>query len=353
MGLHGGPTRKGGAACTFGGWSVSSVAPGPLLEWGIMRRRLGLGICGGALLVGLVGGCTLLNSAPIAHIAVSALSGESPLLVSFDAGGSVDLDGRIVAYRWSFGNGETAAGVTVDHVFAPTTTTSYTVTLEVEDNGGKIGTMQQSIEVRIAPDPGNNPPFARFTFEPTHGDAPLFVQFDARLSSDVDGDVVLYAWDFGDATTGSGPQISHTYTALANTNYPATLTVYDDDGASTSTTAIVSVYVEEIVPFDGPTAELAASEPERVYESPQLPDVPSLFRVTFSPEGSVAAPGHEIETYIWNFGDGQSASIDSDDEIVHTYRSGAPIHTFVVSLTVVDDQGLQDSVVANVTVVND
>jgi len=318
-----------------------------------MRRRLVLGLCGTALVLVLIGGCALLNSAPVARIAASILSGESPLLVTFDASGSIDTDGRIVAYRWTFGDGTTAEGIEVDHVFAPSSPTTYTVTLEVEDNGGAIGTMQQSIEVRITPDPDNDAPFARFTFDPTHGDAPLFVTFDATLSSDVDGEVVLYAWDFGDGTTGSGPQISHTYNPVATTNYPATLTVYDDDGASTSTTAIVSVYVEEVVPFDGPTAEFKASDPEKVYDSPQLPTVPSLFRVTFTPEGSVAAPGHEIAVYIWNFGDGESASIETDDAVEHTYRSGAPSHTYIVSLTVIDDQGLQDSVVGNVTVVND
>jgi len=318
-----------------------------------MRKRLALGLCGIALLLAPIGGCTLLNSAPIARIAASVLSGESPLLVAFDASGSTDTDGRIVAYRWSFGDGTTAEGVEVDHVFAPSSPTSYTVTLEVEDNSGAIGTMQQSIEVRIEPDPGNNPPFARFTFEPTYGDGPLLVTFDASLSSDVDGEVVLCAWDFGDGTTGSGERISHTYDPIATTNYPVTLTAHDDDGASASTTAIVSVFVEEVVPTDGPTAEFAASDPEKVYDSPQLPAVPSLFRVTFTPEGSVAAPGHEIVVYVWNFGDGETALIETDDAVDHTYRSGAPTHTFVVSLTVIDDQGLRDSVVGNVTVAND
>ena len=333
--------------------SASSAAACPLLEWIIMRRRLVLGICGAALLLGVVWGCALLNSAPIARIAASVLSGESPLLVSFNAGESIDLDGRIVAHRWSFGDGETAEGVEVDHVFAPTSPTTYTVALEVEDNGGKIGTMQQSIEVLIAPDPGNNPPLARFTFDPTHGDAPLLVAFDARLSSDVDGDVVLYAWDFGDGTTGSGPQVTYTYEALGNTNYAATLTVYDDDGAAASTTATVSVYVTEVVPLDGPTAELTASDPVVVYDSPQLPTIPSLFQVTFSPEGSVAAPGYRIEYYLWSFGDGESATLDTDADVTHTYEVATPARTFVVSLTVIDDQGLRDSVVANVTVVND
>jgi len=318
-----------------------------------MRERTIPGICGLALLAGLIGGCSLFNTAPVAHIAASVLSGEAPLLVTFDASGSIDFDGRIVAYRWSFSDGTTAEGRTVDHVFAPPNSMTYTATLQVEDNGGAVGTMQQSIVVNRAVAPGNNAPFARFTFEPTYGDGPLFVEFDARLTTDIDGEVVLYAWDFGDGSTGSGVRISHTYDPKATTNYPATLTATDDEGASTSTTAIVSVFIEEVIPIDGPTAELVAFAPVKAYDSPQLPSVPSLFVVTFTPEGSVAAPGHEIEVYIYTFGDGESASMQTDEPIEHTYRSGAPTHTFVASLTVVDDQGLQDSVVLNVTVVND
>jgi PKD repeat protein len=318
-----------------------------------MRIRTILGICGFILLAALAGGCDLFNNAPIARIAASVTSGESPLLVTFDASGSADYDGRIVAYRWSFSDGEKATGRTVERIFAPPSTATYTATLEVEDDDGAVGTIEQSIEVRQTPDPGNNPPFTRFTFDPTYGDGPLLVEFDARLTADIDGEVVLYAWDFGDGTTGSGERISHTYDPKATTNYPATLTATDDDGASSSMTAIVSVHVEEVIPIDGPTAELTATAPQTVYESPMLPSVPSLFRVTFNPEGSVAAPGHEIDVYIYTFGDGESASMATDEPIEHTYRSGAPTHTFVVSLTVVDDQGLQDSVILNVTVVND
>ena len=94
-----------------------------------MGGRLFLRLCSGLVLVVVLAACALLNSAPIARIAASVLSGESPLLVSFDAGGAVDLDGRIVAYRWSFGDGETAEGVRVDHVFAPPSPMTYTVTL--------------------------------------------------------------------------------------------------------------------------------------------------------------------------------------------------------------------------------
>jgi len=311
-----------------------------------------MAVSGLGLLFLLVGGCALWNVAPVARIAASVLTGESPLSVTLDASDSYDPDGQIVAYRWSFGDGATEQGKHVSHIYAPSVRTTYTVTLEIEDDVGAISTIQQSLEVHPAPDPGNNPPSARFTFTPTHGDTPLSVVFDARATRDADGEIEVYAWDFGDGSTGSGSPISHTYTAVADTNYAAVLTVTDDDGASSSTTAIVSVYVQEIVPIDGPTAELAVTDVVKIYDSPQLPGIPSLFDVTFTPDGSTAAAGYEIEHYVWNFGDGESISLGSDAAVTHTYRAGAPSRTFVATLTVIDDQGLRDSAVVNVTVTN-
>ncbi|WP_345602263.1 PKD domain-containing protein, partial [Streptomyces chumphonensis] len=53
--------------------------------------------------------------------------------------------------------------------------------------------------------------------------------FDARRSSDPDGDIAAYAWDFGDGTGGSGATVSHRYPA-AQQNYTVRLTVTDTAG---------------------------------------------------------------------------------------------------------------------------
>ncbi len=58
------------------------------------------------------------------------------------------------------------------------------------------------------------------------------VTLDASASSDPDGTVARYAWNFGDGQTASGsqPTVSHTYAQPGN--YTATLTVTDDEGCS-------------------------------------------------------------------------------------------------------------------------
>lgn len=82
---------------------------------------------------------------------------------------------------------------------------------------------------------GNNAPTASFTYTTTD----LTANFDGSGSSDSDGSIVSYAWDFGDGATGSGQTASHTYGS--NGTYTVTLTVTDDDGATDSTNQSVSV----------------------------------------------------------------------------------------------------------------
>ena len=82
---------------------------------------------------------------------------------------------------------------------------------------------------------GNNAPVASFTQNCTA----LVCEFDGSGSSDSDGSIVSYSWDFGDSNVASGAIVSHTY--AANGTYYATLTVTDDGGALRSTLQTVNV----------------------------------------------------------------------------------------------------------------
>ncbi|WP_255589371.1 GDSL-type esterase/lipase family protein [Cellulomonas sp. PS-H5] len=66
---------------------------------------------------------------------------------TFDASGSTDPDGRIVDYRWEFGDGTTASGPVVTHTFAPGT---YDVTLVVTDDAGALGFGHPDDEITVA-----------------------------------------------------------------------------------------------------------------------------------------------------------------------------------------------------------
>ena len=99
---------------------------------------------------------------------------------------------------------------------------------------------QQSITLFVIPaGNGNQPPVAVINATPTSGLAPLAVSFNGGSSSDVDGTIASYSWDFGDSTSATGVTTSHTYNTAGN--YTARLTVTDDDGAVSSTTVTISV----------------------------------------------------------------------------------------------------------------
>ncbi|GAB4167614.1 MAG: hypothetical protein Fur0032_05680 [Terrimicrobiaceae bacterium] len=74
-------------------------------------------------------------------------------------------------------------------------------------------------------------PSARFTSTPTRGLAPLDVTFDASTSSDPDGQIATYAWEFSDGTTANGVLVSRQFPEGV---HRARLTVTDDDGKSAS-----------------------------------------------------------------------------------------------------------------------
>jgi PKD repeat protein len=67
----------------------------------------------------------------------------------------------------------------------------------------------------------------------------LNVSFDGGASSDVDGSIVAYDWNFGDGATAAGMAVNHIYSVPGS--YTARLTVTDNQGGSNSTTAMIQV----------------------------------------------------------------------------------------------------------------
>ena len=80
----------------------------------------------------------------------------------------------------------------------------------------------------------NLPPVPRFAFSCSA----LTCSFDASASSDPDGSIATYAWDFGDGATASGVNVSHSYGAAGT--YTARLTLIDNNGATASDSKAVA-----------------------------------------------------------------------------------------------------------------
>jgi len=87
----------------------------------------------------------------------------------------------------------------------------------------------------------NSPPVVSFTCNPPSGGAPLSVSFNASGSYDSDGTIVGYQWTFGDGSSGTGVQISHTYQGPGS--FVAKLTVTDNQGARGTSSKTITVSV--------------------------------------------------------------------------------------------------------------
>lgn len=95
----------------------------------------------------------------------------------------------------------------------------------------------------------NAPPIASFTTSVTNSTAPLNVGFDATASTDPDGTVASYEWDFGDGTTGTGVTTSHVFSKPGT--YSIHLTVTDDGGATGFSEATVLVRQPTVLTYNG------------------------------------------------------------------------------------------------------
>ena len=92
------------------------------------------------------------------------------------------------------------------------------------------GTVHYTYNIAGGDPPTNVPPVATVSATPTTGNIPLTVNFGGTGSTDSDGNITSYAWNFGDGGTATGSTTSHTYTTAGA--YSVVLTVTDNDGAT-------------------------------------------------------------------------------------------------------------------------
>jgi len=241
--------------------------------------------------------------------------------VAFDASASSDPDGTIVAYAWDFGDSTVGSGVTASHPYL--TFGTFNVTLTVTDNESFTATAYRDVVVHA-------PPIASFTAAPNPAVVGATVTFDASASGDPDGNIVTYAWDFGDSTTGRGAITTHPY-PIAGT-YNVTLNITDNDALNA--TAYRDVVVQPAPP--GPRPPVADFVVNPTSTNPGSP-------VTFDASASFDPDG-TIVSYAWEFGD---STVDSGVVAIHAYANPG---VFTVNLTVIDNQSLSSSATHQVTV---
>ncbi|WP_198005240.1 CARDB domain-containing protein [Methanothermococcus okinawensis] len=166
----------------------------------------------------------------------------------------------------------------------------------------------------------NNPPVADFSYS-IIGDVNdgKDVQFNDN-SSDSDGTITKWLWNFGDGTASNNENPSHVYHSAGV--YNVSLTVWDDDGANNTIQKTLTITNTP------PKADFTYSV--------------NYLNVTFMAN---ASDDGIIKSYIWNFGDGTTGTGES---ISHSYINAG---TYTVTLTVIDNLGAKNITKKQITVV--
>ena len=141
-------------------------------------------------------------------------------------------------------------------------------------------------------------------------------------STDSDGSIASYSWNFGDTTTSNVQNPSKTYTAAGT--YNVALTVTDDRGATNTMTKAVTVTAANQAPVANFTSSISG------------------LTVNFS-DSSTDADG-TIASRSWNFGDSTSSTAQNPS------KSYTAAGTYSVALTVTDNSGATNTTTKSVTV---
>jgi parallel beta-helix repeat protein len=165
---------------------------------------------------------------------------------------------------------------------------------------------------RLTP-PDNDPPIAEAGGH-YYAETNQIIQFNSTGSSDPDGKIDFYRWNFGDGSSEIIQQ-SPTHAYSKEGTYTVTLTVIDNNGSSDSDTATVFISFGE---NDPPVANAVVPSTGTAGES-----------IAFNSEGTIDSDGDKL-SYFWDFGDGTNST---EKDPTHSYQSTGK---YFVTLTVSD-----------------
>lgn len=221
-----------------------------------------------------------------------------PNCASVNFNGIASIPGPLTWY-WDFGDGTTATGQNVNHVFPPTPN-QFVVTLTVTNPnvcGGSANRTKTILFDRIAP-------IADFSFVTSCGN--LSVSFQNLSTIPPPGVIVSYLWDFGDATTSTLQNPTHTYASFGS--YTVSLTAVSGDACNT-----INVKTQTVIVPAQPVANFTVLD--------------TCYTEAFNFINLSTIVNGSITGWLWNFGDGNTSALQSPS---HNYALPG---TYIVTLT--------------------
>jgi gliding motility-associated-like protein len=218
----------------------------------------------------------------------------------------------ITSYAWDFGDGTTSTNIDNKHIYA--TAGTYDVNLTLTGSNGCINSTTTPITAFPKP---------IAAFSTNTACAGMATNFNGGSSTVAAPSFIAnQLWEYGDGSQSVGIDPSYSYSSAGT--YSAQLIALTDQGCRDTTTNSVSMLVSPVA--------AAAINNSCVYDS-----------LTFSSGGSsIASPG-TIESYTWDFGDGQNSSIDNPK---HIYAAAG---TYNVTVTATSAEGCPNQFATTVT----
>lgn len=242
--------------------------------------------------------------------------------LTINAGGAIYFEGTgtsdnaSMSFDWDFGGGATDSTLEDPGFVVFPNNGIFVVTFTVTDDEFRSDPTPDTRTITVNP-PGGNALPAADAGGPYAAYAGDTINFDATASSDSDGSIVTYQWDFGDTTNAVGATPSKSYSIIGS--YSLVLTVIDDDGAVDTDTIIVDIF-----PPGAPVALFSATP-----TSGALP-----LTVVFTDDSLTQ---DTIVGWDWDFGDSTSSTLQNPS---HDYTLDG---TYDVTLTITEASTASDT----------
>ncbi len=255
-----------------------------------------------------------INSSVHANFTYTPLSPNDLDNVSFQDTSLVQ-EGSIIAWSWDFGDGNHSTLQNPIHNYGDEG--NYMVFLTVTTTMGINDTIGKLVAV------SNLPPTAQYTYTPVSPNIADLIFF-TDLSSDGDGTIVNWTWDFGDESISYLPNPTHAYSETGL--FPVVLRVTDDDNAIATLLKNITIHTTLLIPI-----------------FTYSPAIPTNGTIVHFMDTSLDQNG-TITTWWWDFGDGYFSAMQNPS---HTYYQEQVVN---VSLTISDNNNLTATTTQTLTI---